>query len=553
MPKIFLRRIDCLQKSGDSGADDLFLKIYVDGQSSFSRWPNSGSVNIRTGSHRYIDMEFDFERSLRIVARDNDPVGGDDTVSTFDIAADAPVSGWVTDTVASGASYSLEYLFITEPIKTLRILAVHCAKESHLINRATFEAVINGAQAACLAAAAGFGSAPIPGGRAIAGGFLEATKVLKRIEDVGEWILENVDAVDKVYMTHVDPARGLGGGFFPPNDSEDRYHEMNKNDTVVFEDQYGGYARFPLDRGIRIQLREYDLIFNDVLVGALDIAADHPADGPAHMVVACDYYENQGQGHGALYYLCYSVGMDDWRLPPPHSELPPLVAEPISGGERKDGRLEYGHLGITEPDHYGVWYHLVVEEEAQYRISAVTHGNLSFLMLILGAAPDFTNPPILASDQGWETQVVRTLRPGTYSLVLESRDENRGGEFSLAVSDPRSVFDATQIAFGVEVSGYLDSTAISQFFGVGNYYAKWYQFTVLVEGTYLIQATHRFFNIRIGPVEGISFAGRYLGTLQNIAPSSSYTLTLRPGVHSLEITSMEPHTSGEFSFTIGPA
>ncbi len=107
-------------------------------------------------------------------------------------------------------------------------------------------------------------------------------------------------------------------------------------------DLYGHYFRFPLDTGkVTIELREYDAVKADIIIGSIIIDPEKikenstagieggspptdenvpPIEGGTAVMddgavteVANSYY-GRHNGEGALYHICYSVGMEDWCL-----------------------------------------------------------------------------------------------------------------------------------------------------------------------------------------------------------------------------------------------
>jgi hypothetical protein len=547
MTKILLQRIDCLQKSGDSGADDLFLKIYVDGSSDFTRWPSKGTVNIRSGGNKYLDLPFDFTSSLRIECKENDSLSGNDFLSGFTIHASDPVSGTKTNDsdVSSKANYTLDYVFIATPIKTLRIHGIYCEKEAHLIDKAVFDAIMLSMQAVTKATALALAATPVPGARAAAAGFKSASKVMGDVKDVVDWLLDTFDGSDQVYMTHISPERGAGGGFFPPNDVTEQFYRMKKDDQATFEDLYGSYARFPLDQAVTVQIREYNPVFGDLSMGALTINADHPVDQGAQVMVASEYFEGESGGHGAL-YLCYSVGMEDWTKPAHSdestvSEIQPL---PINMEQTISGTWDADIYATHRAGCYAKYYTFTVDEYITARISLESDA-CTYLYLLHGSE---IHGGLLMDNAGGDdspnSEIVYKLAPGSYTIEATTMYQAATGSFVVSLTTC-----AQNIPLNGKITSNWDGGTVSK--RREGCYAKY--FTLLNFGPQMVKIslksdinTHLYLLRGTSPecsviVESNDAGDPYISEIV-------HTLSLGED-YMIEVVTRDPGTTGSFEVT----
>lgn len=153
---------------------------------------------------------------------------------------------------------------------------------------------------------------------ALAGaGVTKASIVFQGVADLAEWFGGFIEGADDVYMTHVDTSgtRAVDGGFFPKDANT---YPMRDGDQVLYENYLGGedhYYRFPIDRGsITLQFREHDPVQPDINIGTITIDAVTVASDPRmNMGAICMPADSFGKraGEGALYQICYSIGMED--------------------------------------------------------------------------------------------------------------------------------------------------------------------------------------------------------------------------------------------------
>ncbi len=342
---LLLETLICYHESHDDpgkGDDETYIKVYADGN-YLGRYPEGASDEVwdmNTGDRDSIDLEINvtYTNEIEIQVWDQDSSTDDDKLLTLYINRDTKLDsnncGEVRKHQTSGdaeAEYGVKFRVIKNPIPTVRVLGIRCEKSSAGMNTNVADAVAKTAEKACKEAAKVIGKSPRPSRKLIADGFKAASKVLKEVEEIVVWIAGIIEGKDDVYMKHLVETRGHDGGFFPKDSA---VYKMDDDDDVYFEDLYGSYFRFPLDQGpVTIQLREHDDIKSDINIGTLTIAPDDlridtsngvngttcnggvaEMDGPAVIEIADSYGKRDGEG--AVYHICYSVGMENWCAAP---------------------------------------------------------------------------------------------------------------------------------------------------------------------------------------------------------------------------------------------
>lgn len=385
---LYLGTLTCKATSPESNSDDVFVRVYVDDVMQH-RWPaNNATVDFDKNDNANTDIALNVEyaTSVRIEVWDRDSSGNDDSgkndkLGVYYLDRRSAPSGTLTDySTNTQARYELKYRLITNRIPTVRILGIRCEKESAGMNVDVAEAVFGALEDCADAAAKVIGTSPRPRAKAISKGFKAASDVLAGVEKFIKWFGEALEGLDDVYMVHLAGSQGshdIDGRFFPKQ-TEPQTCKMKEGDEVFFEEKYGEYFRFPVDQeDVTIEFREKDPT-NSINIGALTIKkvtsdSDSRLDGPAVVEVANTYGKRGGEG--AVYHMCYSIGMEDWALAASTgaqggggpSEWTPVgnttvIAEPAlsalePGNLRAFGRGPQGDVLITQYLDYqwGTW------------------------------------------------------------------------------------------------------------------------------------------------------------------------------------------------------
>lgn len=325
---LVLEKLHCKQQmDGHVSSDDVYMNIYVDGD-FVQRWPEDDEVDMDTGDKNYVDVEIDvtYAHTVKVEVFDHDHgiFNEDDLLGRMIIERGDPLEDEVMGQDGKdNAQYSLFYRVIKEPIRTLRVYSLKCRKPSLGIDMDTVKEIAGALEMCADAASEVIGISKRPRAQAISQAFDAVSKVLEGVPAIARFLAIVTDNADEVYMKHVDTSKAVDGGFFPENED---YYQMNEQDEVCFEDQCGHYYRFPFDRdSVRIQLRENDPIKDDISLGSLTIDVndyDTLKEEGAQVLVANEFSPDDPhgdrEGEGAIYYICFDVGIENWAYPATH-------------------------------------------------------------------------------------------------------------------------------------------------------------------------------------------------------------------------------------------
>lgn len=359
---VLLEEIHCNHDTKESGHDDIYLHLYsyhngVETDLGPVLWSNTLKMN-DTGDNdayvnRSINIDTAFVDKLRISMRDKDTKSDDenkessenassknwDLIDNQEINRKSPNKGTLRFEQAGSkkGDYTLSYRILSKPIPTVRVLGVYCEQDSAGSDTQLIDAVLGVAEECSDAAAKALKKSPRPRAKAMAGGFKAVSKVLSGVSHFTQWIANALEGDDDVYMQRTDAqASADGGGFFPPDEKNYKMHKVdqdsngnyvyNEHNTVPFLETYGEYFRIALDEGdVTIQLKDSDHGSDDC-IGALTIREsdyERLKNEGAQIELAATYYG--GSGQGAVYHICYSVGMEDWAkdaTPEAQGEMP---------------------------------------------------------------------------------------------------------------------------------------------------------------------------------------------------------------------------------------
>ena len=323
---LIITKIECLKSSAESGHDDVYLKVFPNGdraRGSQHFYDNALKMNGSDDSMRYADVSLNatYLSSVVIDLWDKDDGGNeDDLLATITINRDDPLEGSksVTQTTwEKRAEYRVYWRIVSKPIPTLRVIGIMCQHSSNGCDSETIKAVAEvTAQCADLASEV-LGHVKTPRAAAMSEAFGVVADYVVLIAQLKVFLQNVRERLDDVYLQHVDPANAddTGGAFCPP---DKKYLKMDDKTEHNFEEEYGHYYRFPLDRGsVTVQIREGDMFHSHVSLGSITINdAQYNAlkDQGATVLLAHDVL-TRGNGQGAIYHLCYSVGLEDWALP----------------------------------------------------------------------------------------------------------------------------------------------------------------------------------------------------------------------------------------------
>ena len=323
---LIITKIECLKSSAESGHDDVYLNVFPNGDRSKGSqyfFNNTLKMNGSDDSMRYADVSLNasYLSSVVIDVCDKDDGGNpDDLLATITINRDDPLEGSKSAKQTTGekqAEYRVYWRIVSKPIPTLRVLGIKCQHSSDGCNVDTIRAVAEVTAHCAELASEVLGHVKTPRAVAMSKAFGVVGDYVVLMARLKVFMSNLREGPDDVYLQHVDPANAddTGGAFCPP---DKKYLKMNDRTELCFEDVYKQYYRFPLDRGpVTIQIREGDMFHAHVSLGSITINdADYNAlkDKGATVLIAHDVL-TRGNGQGAIYHLCYSVGLEDWALP----------------------------------------------------------------------------------------------------------------------------------------------------------------------------------------------------------------------------------------------
>ena len=340
----------CVHEAKDAATHDQpYLKYRVDG-GSWIRYPDTyWAMNTGDGESINVEIDVTYKSKIEVQLWEGDPGASSDDLMGYTMTIDRNTSrnaqneGQVRfNKSGEPYDYILYFRVLTDPIPTVRVHGIRCEQDSAGMNVDLVETIAGAAQTCMDAAATVLHHSPRPRAQLMAEAFEEASKVLMAKVKFKEWKESLKEGRDDIYMKHVVQTRGMDGAFFPVGDGVEH---MGKNDEVYFEDRYGEYFLFPLDTGpVTIEIKEHDptALQYDCIVGSLIIDPEQIAknssegidggspetdedvppitggmavfNGDAVVEIANSYY-GRHNGEGAVYHLCYSVGMEDWCKP----------------------------------------------------------------------------------------------------------------------------------------------------------------------------------------------------------------------------------------------
>lgn len=328
-------KIYCNHNTDDSGSnDEVYFKIktYSDpndpsAYSTAVEYFNS-HISLDRYDSRYVDITINATSLHRIDFElweqddgSNVDSSKNDLVGTFTIwrnAAVAATQDHVSKITKGPADYDIYWRVISNPLPTLRILGIHCEHSSDGCNAGAITAVAGVVSQCAELAADVIGKCKTPKAIAISKACEWTSLVVERLAEVAIFVSNVFEGDDDVYLQHIDPndASGTGGAFAP---TDTAYFKMNNDETISFLDRYSKYYRFALDQGpVTIDIKEGDKLKDHVSLGSITIGEAEYfewVDKGATVIPACNYL-TRGNGQGAIYHLCYSIGMEDWAKEP---------------------------------------------------------------------------------------------------------------------------------------------------------------------------------------------------------------------------------------------
>lgn len=114
---MLIEQLHCIkQKGGSASSDDVYMKIYPDGNDNYIRWQEEGEVDMDTGDYVDVNINVTFGSYVRVEVFEHDRVLDDNLLGFMKI--DKPSSPDFNKTIwvpgengEDGAEYELSYQF----------------------------------------------------------------------------------------------------------------------------------------------------------------------------------------------------------------------------------------------------------------------------------------------------------------------------------------------------------------------------------------------------------------------------------------------------------
>ncbi len=387
-----------------------------------------------------------------------------------------------SDINQGNGEYKIAFRVISDPIPTVRIHGIYCEKQATPMEGGVVNAISGAAQTVSDAAAKVLETSPRPSRKLLGEAFEAASKVIAGVTEIVNWLAKEIEGPDDVYLLHVGPnnSRSTGGGFYPEIDGN---KEMEAGDMVCFEDsdECGHYFRFPLDEGeVRIEFREEDMDpFKDILIGSIIIDTDaiqeggnagisggSPTyggqdpivggvaeyDGAAVVEIANSYYGREG-GAGAIYYICYSIGTEDWLLPATsYVESKPQDGKKFQIISKYSGKYWNLPKNTSYPDliqSSSMQTFLLEQKDQYFRMKCIESG--LYVGYQYGAGP--SNTKLVGVNSSIDTmRYVEFIDQGDGYYLINGSDPRPIGLTSLSHDEGVRIDDAN---YGTTGAGYL--------------------------------------------------------------------------------------------------
>lgn len=352
---VLIHHIHCVHSTKETTEDDVYEVIHMsNGNTETYDYENPHKMK---GKNDKDDTELDIAINatyldwIDVELREKDKHGETQSLGRFTIDRDSPNEDTVRLYQPSGKKagiYDVSYRIIDKPIPTVRVFGIKCEKDSAGCDVDLVDTLLTVAEEVTDECADILKKSPRPSRKLMAKAFDHASKVIGRYGDVVKWMANALEGKDDIYLQHITPENSQieGGMLFPDPKGSAKNYKMESGDVVYFEDVLPNqeYVRVALDKeDVTIQLREDDPHKADVSVGSFTIKQsmfDELKDKGAQVVLADEYFDGQRGGEGALYMLCFSVGIEDWSLDPN------IEAQETGAGQ------------IDEPPLEGVFYNL---------------------------------------------------------------------------------------------------------------------------------------------------------------------------------------------------
>ncbi|QUJ69916.1 hypothetical protein KDD30_17250 (plasmid) [Photobacterium sp. GJ3] len=326
-----LDELICNKATGESGHDEIYMKIWVD-DDYWGTWPSnadeSNTFDMNDSDDKYkkvsLDLLLEYGDYVKIELREQDKEGNpdkDEVIGQNYIYTDsvqyADTSTHNSNFTGENANYDLNWRILSQKIPSLRVLGVYCQKSSSNCNQALIDDISGAASDVASAASEIIGQAKTPKAEVISEAFAIASDVILAVASLAEWLANTIEGDDDVYLQETwDGQQSTDGAGFCPGNGQ--VIKLNDDEEFIFMPEYHNYFRFPLDNGpVTIEIREQDKLKHDISLGAFTIDMNDYQNlvNQGATVMVLTKYQDRNGGQGAIYHICYSCALEDWSLP----------------------------------------------------------------------------------------------------------------------------------------------------------------------------------------------------------------------------------------------
>lgn len=336
-----IEKIDCSHTTGEAGKDAIYLVVEVDG-GTYGCYPGEGDgtfVFKKSGGEVYVDINIqaNYSSSVKMTLWEKDDKK--DHYHPNDNQKDDKVGSWTIDRHSQinaytgyNKGYRIKYRIICNPIPAIRVHGIHCQSESFGCDKDFIDDMAQYIEWGLKAAAKVVGTSKRPKAQVAKAALKKAAREVGKASKLLELRLQILEGADDVFLKHVLPGSGdqnmATAAFWPQHASMQKMQRedaspRNYPSTFGFEEagQIDGadeYFRFPVDlEPVSIRAIENDVVKGNITLGQLDftpanIRSDIRFGNTAFVEVMPSYGKRSNEG--AVYLMCYSIGMEDFAI-----------------------------------------------------------------------------------------------------------------------------------------------------------------------------------------------------------------------------------------------
>ena len=330
---IMLIKLQCDTSTGETGHDEVYFKIWVDG-SYKQTYPEAAYDGIcfrmdnEDASLRYcnLDLALTYGQEVKLQLREQDNKNNEDHdeilgtlyIKTAEIPVDGPRIYTNLFNDYKSAEYRLTWRIVSHKVPSLRILGLGCQKSSCNCNKDLADQISSCVGTVLSHTSKVIGFTKIPQAKEISAALDIASRCIGAVTELAEWIANAVEGADDVYIQQANIGQQVNDAvaLIPTDGSVIKFDD---GDKCMFQTKFGYYVRVPLDiHDVTIEVREKDQLQHDVSLGAFTTGMkdyEENLHGGA-LMRPLDTYLDKEKGQGAVYHICYSYSYEDYTIAP---------------------------------------------------------------------------------------------------------------------------------------------------------------------------------------------------------------------------------------------